>query len=239
MKWGKELNIFTLKKIFYNSNSYYYNTIILQQNKVKYYSTHAPFKPNKDIVVWGCNLSSTAGAGRFTKIVRNMFVLPPYHKSVVVGILLSDGYLTTKLNENPRLEFKQSIKNSKYVLFVYNILCHYCHLYPYVLKNVRKDKVHLSLFFYTLQLACFGELRSLFYINKVKIVPEDIYNLLTPVALAHLIMGDGVGKDHGLIICTDSYKIVDVVRILNVLIIRYNIDCRVRYHTPTQPRNIH
>ena len=79
-------------------------------------------------------------------------------------------------------------------------------------------------------------MRSLFYINKVKIVPKDIYNLLTPVALAHLIMGDGVAKQSGLIICTDSYNIVDVVRLMNVLIIRYNLDCTIRFHTPTQPR---
>jgi hypothetical protein len=73
----------------------------------------------------------------------------------------------------------------------------------YVLKNFRKDKVHFALCFYTRGLPCFNELRSLFYINRVKIVPKDIYNLLTPVALAHLIMGDGVAKQFGLIICTD------------------------------------
>ena len=96
--------------------------------------------------------------------------------------------------------------------------------------------MHFALLFYTRQLPCFGELRSLFYINKVKIVPENIYNILTPVALAHLVMGDGIALERGLIISTDSYKIVDVVRIMNVLIIRYNIDCRLRFHTPTQPR---
>jgi hypothetical protein len=35
------------------------------------------------------------------------------------------------------------------------------------------------------------ELHSLFYPNGIKIIPKDIYNMLTPVALAHLIMGDG------------------------------------------------
>jgi hypothetical protein len=29
----------------------------------------------------------------------------------------------------------------------------------------------------------------------------------------------------GLILCTDSYSIQDVVRLMNVLIIRYNLDC--------------
>jgi hypothetical protein len=70
------------------------------------------------------------------------------------------------------------------------------------------------------------------YVTKVL----NIYDLLTPVALAHWIQGDGVARSHGLIICTDSYKVEDVAKLINVLKIRYNIDCILRFHTPTQPR---
>lgn len=49
-------------------------------------------------------------------------------------------------------------------------------------------------------------------------------------------MGDGSAQRHGLIICTDSYSVEDIVRLINVLIIRYRLDCTLRYHTPTQPR---
>src|SRR4051812_34204473 len=83
---------------------------------------------------------------------------------------------------------------------------------------------------------CITELHSLFYLNKVKVIPSNIYDLLTPVALAHLIMGDGSAKQYSLRICTDSYSIQDVVRLMNVLIIRYELDCTLRFHTPTQPR---
>jgi len=215
----------------------YLKQILKQWEKVRRYSTYA-VKPNStDLVVWGSNLSSTVGTGRNTKIVKNMIVLPPYQKSVVVGLLLSDGHLASaKSHENPHLAFKQSLKNSRYVLFVFSILSHYCNLYPTLVKSIRKNNIDLALFFRTRGLPCFFELRSLFYINKVKIVPSDIYNLLTPVALAHLIMGDGSAKEHGLIICTDSYELVDVVRLMNVLMIRYNVDCTLRFHTQTQPR---
>ena len=37
--------------------------------------------------------------------------------------------------------------------------------------------------------------------------PHNIYELLTPIALAHLIMGDGSVSRHGLILCTDSYSV--------------------------------
>nr|UTI38589.1 hypothetical protein [Fusarium musae]UTI38686.1 hypothetical protein [Fusarium musae]UTI38711.1 hypothetical protein [Fusarium musae]UTI38736.1 hypothetical protein [Fusarium musae] len=201
----------------------------IEQNTVK--------PENTNIVVWGSNLNSTAGAGRYTKIVKNMIVLPPYQKSVIIGILLSDGYLSSsKSHENPHLTFKQGLRNSNYLWFAYFILAHYCNLFPSLVKNTRKDRVDFALYFRTRGLPCFNELRSLFYIDKVKVVPEDIYNLLTPVALAHLIMGDGSAKDHGLILCTDSYKLIDVVRLMNVLVIRYNLNCKLRFHTPTQPR---
>jgi hypothetical protein len=53
--------------------------------------------------------------------------------------------------------------------------------------------------------------------------PQNIYELLTPVALAHLIMGDGAVRPSGLILCTDSYTVADAVRLMNVLIIRYRL----------------
>lgn len=59
-------------------------------------------------------------------------------------------------------------------------------------------------------------------------IPQNIYDLLTPVALAHFIMGDGTATRHGLILCTNSYSIEDVVKLMNVLIIRYRLDCTIR-----------
>lgn len=58
-----------------------------------------------------------------------------------------------------------------------------------------------------------------------KIVPNNIYDLLTPVSLAHWIMGDGNARPHGLILCTDSYSIEDVIKLMNVLIIKYRVEC--------------
>ena len=83
---------------------------------------------------------------------------------------------------------------------------------------------------------CITELYLLFYPENIKVIPQDIYNLLTPIALAHLIMGDGSKQRHGLIICTDSYKLVDVVSLMNVLMIRYRLDCTIRVHNKNQPR---
>jgi hypothetical protein len=74
---------------------------------------------------------------------------------------------------------------------------------------------------------CLTKLHSLFYPNGIKIIPHNIYELLTPVALAHMIMGDGTARKYGLEICTNSYSIQDVVRLMNILMIRYRLDCRL------------
>ena len=83
---------------------------------------------------------------------------------------------------------------------------------------------------------CLTELRELFYPAKhgVKIVPYNIFQLLTPIALAHLIMGDGSVKDYGLILCTNSYSVQDVVRLMNVLIIRYRLECTIHLKKQNQ-----
>jgi hypothetical protein len=81
---------------------------------------------------------------------------------------------------------------------------------------------------------CRIKLHSLFYPKGVKVIPYNIYELLTPIALAHLIMGDGVGKPIGLALCTNSYSVQDVVRLMNVLMIRYRLDCTIHLKRQNQ-----
>ena len=40
-------------------------------------------------------------------------------------------------------------------------------------------------------------------------------------------MGDGSAKSHGLILCTDSFSLTDTVRLMNVLILRYGLECNL------------
>jgi hypothetical protein len=62
--------------------------------------------------------------------------------------------------------------------------------------------------------------------------------LLCPVALAHWIMGDGYYSHGGLVLCTDSFTISDTVLLMNVLMVKFRLECTLRYHGPnkTQPR---
>lgn len=126
-------------------------------------------------------------------------------------------------SKNARLGFKQSTKNSSYVWSVFFILNHYCSSFPYInTGGIRKGKPFSGLVFQTRQLPCLTDIYNLFYKNKIKIIPSNIYDLLTPVALAHWIKRDGF---KGLVLCTDSFSLEQTTLLLNVLVIKYELDC--------------
>ena len=220
---------------------------IAQKNKnitqtfIRQYSKNAlqPMYQNQSssLVVWGTNLQLTVKE-RFSRKELAMVRLTSYTKDVVVGLILSDGWLIVNNSSiNARLGFSQSVANSKYFWFVFSSLAHYCFSWPIVRNRERLNKQNIELQFFTRSMPYLTEIYVLFYPNKVKVIPLDIYNLLTLVALAHLIMGDGSAKQqYSFKICTDSYSVKDVVRLMNILIIRYELDCTLRFHTPTQPR---
>lgn len=66
----------------------------------------------------------------------------------------------------------------------------------------------------------------MFYINNTKIIPSNLFELLTWEALAHFIMCDGTYSS-GVTLQTQCYSIKDVVFIVNVLIIKFNLNCNI------------
>ena len=61
----------------------------------------------------------------------------------------------------------------------------------------------------------------------IKIVPLNIGDLLTTIGIAHWIMCDGTSNQYGLTLCTDGFTLTDVVILINILIIKYELDCRM------------
>lgn len=116
------------------------STSSILQGKIK---SIIPTSTCTDLVIWENNLPSGVGWGRHTKQERNMIAIPPYQYSVIVGLLLSDGWLiipgTTHIS--PRLGLSQSLSHFKYVWFVFNALSHYCENFP-VLRERKRGKKH-------------------------------------------------------------------------------------------------
>lgn len=202
---------------------------VFKRKNIKQFSTFNGTNNQLSLVVWGTNLRSLVGTEKFTKQVSNMIKLPVYQKSIIIGLLLSDGWLTfaSKTHKNARLGFAQSLGNSNYFLYVFFQLSHYCSSSLIIRNRTYRGKENIGLQFFTRSLPCFTELYYWFYLEGIKIIPNNIYDILTPVALAHWIMGDGQASRHGLVLCTNSYSCQDVVKLINVLMIRYRIECTI------------
>ena len=56
---------------------------------------------------------------------------------------------------------------------------------PIFYSAFRNKTKTFALNIFTRSLPCFTELQAIFYSNGKKVIPDDIYNMLTPVALAH------------------------------------------------------
>ncbi len=115
----------------------------------------------------GTNLSTTVGLPKMTQRVRNMMELSPYQSSVVIGLLLSDGWLSLSTTKNPdksrlnaRLGFKQSLQRFSYLWSVFYILSPYCSNYPSLIINKRAGHLNYSVQFFTQTLPWFTLRRS-------------------------------------------------------------------------------
>jgi hypothetical protein len=50
-------------------------------------------------------------------------------------------------------------------------------------------------------------------------------------------MCDGSKRGKGLIFCTDSYSLKEIIILMNILKIKFNIDSSIHYHVSISPNN--
>lgn len=159
-----------------------------------------------------------------------MFILPPAYEGILVGLLLSDaGINKSKSNKLLRIAFVHSFTlHFHYFMLVYFSLSSVFRSLPILRIQYRRGIKNVSLSIISKGLPAIHNLCLQFLdVNGRKIIPIDIYNLLTPIALAHWIMGDGEAREYGLRLCTDAFSIKEVVTLMNVLLIRYNIQSSI------------
>jgi len=181
----------------------------------------------KTIVVWSSNLCSTVNYPKFTSIVRYMVNISPNLNSMLGGLLISDAWLEISKSGNTRFFFKQSINNSVLVLFVFNKLCHYCSSYPYITRTIIKSSNFYGLCLNTRSYPCLTEFYNMFYVNKIKIVPLNLYELIDYEFLAYWIMSDGSKAGNAMYLNTQSFTIKECVFIISILIHKFDFKCNI------------
>ena len=126
---------------------------------------------------------------KLTNSEKILLVLTPRVKSIIIGLILSDGWIQKKGHWNTRIGFKQSIKNFPYLWHVYNELGYLCSSLPMNAKNVTRGKIFYSVYLQTRQLACLNEIFNLFYLTIngkiIKTVKQELFNHMDYMVLAH------------------------------------------------------
>lgn len=143
-------------------------------------------------------------------------------EQVVVGNLLGDAWGERKSpTANARLRYSQvSPGHDLRFFFLFKYYALYC-LSPAVFRtrtDPRTGHVGSSWMFSTRALPFFTAFYEMFYINGVKVVPYNIMDLLTPLAIAVWIMDDGNrNTGGGLVLNTQSFTEPDVDRLVSAL----------------------
>ena len=152
--------------------------------------------------------------------------------NIFVSLVLSGGWISIhhKTNLLARIKLRQSFKNNFFIYYIFMQISSYCSKLPYRFISIIKGKRVDELIITTKWLNIFTELHSLFYKNNVKKLPHNIYDLITPLVLFNWVSVAGeISKlgERGLIINTEDFNIPDVVKLINILIIKYSIHCRL------------
>lgn len=166
------------------------------------------------------------------------WVIPTRIWEIITGELLGDGYLNYDPIKAPqinaRLEFTFSSKILHYVRYLkYDALAFICTeseatAWPNP-KTTGKEATQY--WFSTKRLASITQLYDTWYkeVNgkHVKVLPLNIEELLTPLALAHWIMGDGYFADGSVKICTDNFTKEEVLILTKILGDKFGIKATI------------
>ncbi len=157
-------------------------------------------------------------------------MITQFTKDVIAGMLISDGYLPIpKRCVNAVLKIQQAnlpFTTNLYDIFKSDNLVGTAKILTRKRFDKRTNNFYTSYSFQTLTNLYLTELHKMWYIEvnnkKIKIIPDNISELLSDVALAYWLMGDGTfHKTHKYInLCTHSFRIIDVVKLQNALLER-------------------
>lgn len=149
-------------------------------------------------------------------------------QDVAIGKILGDCYIS----DVGTLNFCHSIKQKEYIEHCYELFKKYTRSGLKLHINKRNNKRHEMLYFDTK--AIFKKELQLFYKfdentkKRIKIIPSNMEELLTPIGLAFWIMDDGYFDKPNLKICTHSFTEKEVIILKEILENKFNLICKIR-----------
>ena len=150
--------------------------------------------------------------------------------SVIIGSTIGDGYLHKRSGEGVRVCYRQSNIHKEYLMWLYEF--YYSRGYTSNLQprqytrtlRSKEGKVYYGYEFNTFTFRSFSWIHEMFYHKGKKVIPLNIFEYLTPLALAVLVMDDGGWTNSGVKIATNSFELKEVELLKNVLKSKYNLE---------------
>lgn len=166
---------------------------------------------------------------------RLQSLFPPHQFDVLIGSLLGDARLECRSigKRHPitaRLRIHHSEKQKEYVFWKYEIFRNIVEKGPrriMVWHDAKRNKNHFSWYFHSKSLESLGLLHKYFYRGRTKILPENIFDLITPRSLAIWFMDDGTNAGNSYIINTQCFLKKDQERIINFFKEQYDINAKM------------
>jgi ubiquinol-cytochrome c reductase cytochrome b subunit len=150
--------------------------------------------------------------------------------SILIGSLLGDAY-AEKHGNGTRFCFQQEHFHNAYLLWFHNYLSElgYCtSITPKITSRIGKQgKLRYISRFKTYTFSSFNWIHDSFYKDGEKILPENISEYLSPLALAIWIQDDGGKLSSGLKIATNNFTFDEVNVLAKVLRDKYNLKVSV------------
>lgn len=169
----------------------------------------------------------------------------PHHPmilEIIFGTLLGDSHAerrsyTTKNGVklgSTRISFQQENNNVEYLMWLWKTLRDYGYcstIKPSVKTRMgrggkgRRDYIRRYYRFHTFTFSSFDWIHDLFYPDGItKVIPNEIGDFLTPLALACWIMDDGTKIQNSLKISTHSFSKENLEMVQKVLLDKYKLE---------------
>lgn len=148
--------------------------------------------------------------------------LSQYQKEVLVGCILGDAHIK-KTKYGGKLTICQGMKQKFYVNHKFEIFKNTSiEKFDYRQTYLRGTMCE-SLAFSSLSTVEIGEFQKMFYKDRVKFIPDNIYDLLTGIGIAYWYMDDGNWHPDSYDFATDCFTKEDVQKLQFVLLDKYGI----------------
>jgi len=144
-------------------------------------------------------------------IVGRQINLSQSQEEIINGCLLGDGRLECRSKKsNARLRVHHGIKQKNLIFWKYKIFKELVSCPPRKIicgRDIERDKEHYSWYFHTVTMSKLGSFYNRFYKNKIKKLPKQIFEIVTPLSLAVWIMDDGCFDRNSIILNTQNFSL--------------------------------